>query len=160
MLTAEELDRNRDLQRTLYGQPLGELLRRVGATLGLSQARLADTLGLSAPMLSQLANAQRVKIGNPAVVPRLQALSDLASAVEAGGLDADELPARIASVRDVAGVITTMTRVRAQAELQALLAEVAPAADIAAAARLLEPEYPRIAAFLRTYGNDGTGPRG
>ena len=64
----------RELQRGWYGEPLGELFRRLIADLGLNQSRLAAVLGLSAPMLSQLMSGQRAKIGNPDVAQRLQAL--------------------------------------------------------------------------------------
>jgi hypothetical protein len=63
-------------QRAIYGTPLAE---RFGAMMGvyrLSQRSLARVLGLSAPMLSQLINAQRIKIGNPAVYERLVMLEE------------------------------------------------------------------------------------
>ena len=44
----------RELQRELYGAPLGEVGADVMKALGLTQGRLAEALGLSAPMLSQL----------------------------------------------------------------------------------------------------------
>ncbi len=65
---------NRARQEELYGSPLGERVRRLTAALGISQARLARTLGMSPAMLSQLAGARRVKIGDPAVLARLQLL--------------------------------------------------------------------------------------
>ena len=73
-----------ELQRSWYGEPLGDLFRRLIADLGLNQARLAAVLGLSAPMLSQLMSGQRAKIGNPAVVQRLQSLQELAGQVADG----------------------------------------------------------------------------
>ena len=77
----ESTARARELQRSWYGEPLGALFRRLIDDLGLNQARLAAVLGLSAPMLSQLMSGQRAKIGNPAVVQRVQALQELASQV-------------------------------------------------------------------------------
>jgi len=68
------LARNRGRQRELYGAPLGDRLRRLTAELGITQGRLAQTLGVSPAMLSQLASARRVKIGDPAVLARLQLL--------------------------------------------------------------------------------------
>ncbi|MEQ3555008.1 helix-turn-helix domain-containing protein [Pseudonocardia nematodicida] len=65
---------NRRRQRELYGEPLGERVRRLTSGLGITQARLASALGLSPAMLSQLAGARRVKIGDPAVLGRLLAL--------------------------------------------------------------------------------------
>ncbi len=69
----------REQQRELYGRPLGELVHQLTADLRITQGRLAGVLGVSAPMLSQLASGQRVKFGNPAVVGRLQGLIDLAA---------------------------------------------------------------------------------
>ena len=68
------LARNRGRQRELYGAPLGDRVRRLTAGLGITQGRLAQTLGVSPAMLSQLASARRVKIGDPAVLARLQLL--------------------------------------------------------------------------------------
>jgi transcriptional regulator with XRE-family HTH domain len=65
---------NRDRQRELYGAPLGDRVRRLTGLLRISQARLARTLGLSPPMLSQLASGRRVKIGDPAVLARMLVL--------------------------------------------------------------------------------------
>ncbi|QCU76842.1 DNA-binding protein [Citricoccus sp. SGAir0253] len=64
-------------QRAIYGSPLAERFGAVMAAYGLSQRSLARVLGLSAPMLSQLINAQRIKIGNPAVYERLVLLEEL-----------------------------------------------------------------------------------
>ena len=72
----EATARARELQRNWYGEPLGALFRKLIDDLGLNQARLAGVLGLSAPMLSQLMSGQRAKIGNPAVVQRVQALQE------------------------------------------------------------------------------------
>src|SRR6185437_3341216 len=59
---------NRHRQRELYGCLLGDRVRRLTTVLGITQARLARALGLSPAMLSQLASARRVKIGDPAVL--------------------------------------------------------------------------------------------
>ena len=66
--------RGRDRQRELYGAPLGDRVRRLTTSLGITQARLPHPLGLRPAMLSQLASARRVKIGDPAVLARLQLL--------------------------------------------------------------------------------------
>jgi hypothetical protein len=65
---------NRARQREIYGEPLGERVRRLTAGLGITQAGLASALGLSPAMLSQLSGARRVKIGDPAVLGRMVAL--------------------------------------------------------------------------------------
>lgn len=73
--------RNQELQRELYGEPLGDRLRRLQAALTVNQARLAEALGVSPTMLSQLISGRRVKIGNPAVLARLVLLDERARAL-------------------------------------------------------------------------------
>lgn len=73
--------RNQELQRELYGEPLGDRLRRLQAALVVNQARLAEALGVSPTMLSQLISGRRVKIGNPAVLARLVLLDERARAL-------------------------------------------------------------------------------
>ncbi len=63
-------------QRAIYGTSLAERFGAIMSAYGLSQRSLARVLGLSAPMLSQLINAQRIKIGNPAVYERLVMLEE------------------------------------------------------------------------------------
>lgn len=64
-------------QRALYGEPLSDRFDRISAAYGITHARLAEVLGLSPAMLSQLASGQRVKISNPAVYGRLLRLDEL-----------------------------------------------------------------------------------
>lgn len=166
-MVAEQAERNRVLQAEMYGEPLGELFRRIGRALGLTQARLAEVVGLSAPMLSQLMSGQRVKIGNPAVVHRMQTLAELASTVVEGGADAAEVERRIAEIKGASGVLsrssTTGTPTTHTAERQAdpriavravqdLFRAVASADEILGAAKLLEPTYPELAQLVRVYG--------
>ncbi|MBW0114606.1 XRE family transcriptional regulator [Pseudonocardia abyssalis] len=82
MSAAEEFADSRARQAELYGVPLGDRVRGLLAVLGVSQARLARTLGISPAMLSQLASGRRVKIGSPAVLARLQLLDHRCAAVE------------------------------------------------------------------------------
>jgi hypothetical protein len=63
-------------QRAIYGTSLAERFGAMMSVYQLSQRSLARVLGLSAPMLSQLINAQRIKIGNPAVYERLVMLEE------------------------------------------------------------------------------------
>lgn len=135
-------------QRELYGEPLRDLADRVMGALGLTQGRLAGTLGLSAPMLSQLLSGRRTKIGNPAVVQRLYALLELAD--EAPGLTPEEVAARIEAVHEVQGTYAT-TRTTSDTEEAALasLREVAGSADLRGAADLLAADHPRLSALLR-----------
>ncbi|MGW5354530.1 DNA-binding protein [Streptomyces sp. NPDC004031] len=155
----------RELQRGWYGEPLGELFQRLIADLGLNQARLAAVLGLSAPMLSQLKSGQRAKIGNPAVVQRLQALQELAVQVTEGRTDAVEAAARMDEIRDAATASVLSTTHSALAArgpaaaprevvrgIQEVLRSVASAAEVEQAARSLAPLHPHLAEFLRVYG--------
>ncbi|KOU27308.1 DNA-binding protein [Streptomyces sp. XY593] len=160
----EATARARELQRSWYGEPLGALFRRLIDDLGLNQARLAAVLGLSAPMLSQLMSGQRAKIGNPAVVQRVQALQDLAGQVADGSVSAAEATDRMdeikktqgGSVLSSSGQTTTgsgaPTVKRVVREIQSLLRSVSAAGDIIDAANSLAPSHPELAEFLRVYG--------
>jgi hypothetical protein len=100
---------NLQQQVELYGEPLGEVVRRITGALGLTQGGLAQVLGLSAPMLSQLVSAQRVKIGNPAVVARLRAVSELADLAVAGGIEPEHIARELDGIRAVTGAYTRPT---------------------------------------------------
>src|SRR5437763_16659469 len=65
------VQRNIALQREWYGEPLGDRVRRLVVAFNVSQAHLAEELGISAPMLSQVMSGRRAKIGNPAVLARM-----------------------------------------------------------------------------------------
>jgi hypothetical protein len=109
MAPMDQTAHNLQQQIDLYGEPLGETVRRVVGPLGLTQGGLAQVIGLSAPMLSQLVSAQRVKIGNPAVVSRLRAASQLADLAVAGEVDPDDLPDALDRIRATTAVLTTST---------------------------------------------------
>ncbi|NSC22740.1 DNA-binding protein [Streptomyces albus subsp. chlorinus] len=154
----------RELQSQWYGEPLGTLFRRLIDDLGLNQARLATVLGLSAPMLSQLMSGQRAKIGNPAVVQRVQALQELAAEVARGDVSAADATNRMDEIRRTAGgsvLNTTQTASsgasqtpvkRVVREIQALLRSVSDAAEIIDASNALASSHPELAEFLRVYG--------
>ena len=161
---------NRRLQIELYGEPLGDMVRRISGTLGLTQARLAETIGLSAPMLSQLMSAQRVKIGNPAVVTRLQALDEFARREGVERLTPDQIGRALDEVRGTTGAFTnsapraTVAQPAAPSptsravvrQIQELFREVASAAEIQRAAELIGAESPRLAELLTVYGTGRT----
>jgi len=75
----QRIAENQRLQRELYGQTLHDRLRALMDVYGLSQRRLAEVLGVSAPMLSQLMSARRVKMGNPRAHERMVALEHRAA---------------------------------------------------------------------------------
>lgn len=103
-----------DQQRALYGSTLAERFGAVMNTYALTQRGLADVLGLSAPMLSQLIHAQRIKIGNPAVYERLVMLEVRA--------DEDDHAAVLAEVHASTPVLSTQqsTTMPTTAELSSL----------------------------------------
>jgi transcriptional regulator with XRE-family HTH domain len=105
----EQTAQNLQQQVELYGEPLGEVVRRTVTALGLTQGGLAQVIGLSAPMLSQLVSAHRVKIGNPAVVSRLRAVSELADLAVAGGIEPDQVAAELDRIRAATGAYTRPT---------------------------------------------------
>jgi DNA-binding transcriptional regulator YdaS (Cro superfamily) len=92
--------RNVARQREWYGEPLGDRVRRLVVAFNVSQAQLAEVLGLSAPMLSQLMSGRRAKIGNPAVLARMVMLERrvLTPAVASG--DPTAIRAALEEVRD------------------------------------------------------------
>ncbi|WP_350274171.1 DNA-binding protein [Kribbella sp. HUAS MG21] len=105
----EQTAHNLQQQVELYGEPLGDVVRRITGALGLTQGGLAQVIGLSAPMLSQLVSAQRVKIGNPAVVARLRSVSELADLAVAGGIEPEHIPQELDGIRAATGAYTRPT---------------------------------------------------
>jgi transcriptional regulator with XRE-family HTH domain len=170
---------NRHRQRELYGSPLGDRVRRLTAALAITQARLARTLGLSPAMLSQLASARRVKIGDPAVLARLQLLDQRCAATpptDRAAVDAllDEVrrarlqwtarnpaPARRAAERGGAPAGRRPPGHACPASPADALRALAPPARLAAAAATLAPAFPELAAVLRqAAGHPGPAPAG
>lgn len=151
---SEQQLRNRREQARLYGAPLGDLVTEVGDLLGLSQARIARLVGISAPMVSQLASGHRVKIGNPTAVVRLQHLVAGARDVAEGREDAAEVIARLEDEK--AEQILTRSSLtsprRGAADVQHLVRAVASAQEVLSAASLLEETHPGLAQLLRVYG--------
>jgi len=157
--------RNQAEQARLYGAPLADLLTQVSETLEISQARLAEVLGISAPMLSQLKSGQRIKLGNPAAVQRLQSLVELTDGVRAGQVSRPDALVSLDETGRMTGAFSRSTRSSPAARLahgptpakevehvQALLRAVATAQELLAAAALLEPEFPAVAEVLSLYG--------
>ena len=91
--------------------------------------------------MGQLIGARRVKIGNPAVLGRLQSLSDLAAV--GPGLTADEKERRLAAIHEAQPTMSTMRDAGAVDALRA----AAPAEELR---RLSEATTaPRLASLLR-----------
>ncbi|HZZ50279.1 MAG TPA: XRE family transcriptional regulator [Pseudonocardia sp.] len=139
------LARNRARQRELYGEPWGDRVRRLQAALGVSQARLAEGLGLSTAMLSQLVSARRVKIGDPLVLSRLMILDRYVRGLRPDEtVDAQRLLAELRTVKPRLAVPSGAPPDPAES-----LRSVAAPAQLVAAASVLRPRFPAIAELLR-----------
>ncbi len=150
---------NRAAQHELYGEPLADVFHRLMACFGYTQTTLAHTLGISAPMLSQLMSANRVKIGNPAVVLRLQALQDLAHRVGRGQLEQAQVDQALGTIRGLTGAWTrsesagaVMDDEQIVATMRQLLRAVASGQELRSAVDLLRAEHPGLANLLESYG--------
>ncbi len=141
-------------QERIYGESLREILSRCGTVLGLNQARLAQALGISAPMLSQLVNGRRVKIGNPVAAQRLQVMHEAVGDVERGDLDVAGALLRVEQVHAGGEILTTRrsTRDDLASQVQDVFRRVASASDHLEAASAIADAHPEIAEMLRVYG--------
>lgn len=160
---SDQAEANREAQQAAYGEPLSATFARFRQAFGLNQAALAHVLGLSAPMLSQLNSAQRVKIGNPAVLYRVHQLNGLTNQFIEGEVSAEELPAKLEEVKNSRGSLQRTTQLMADqasdaavvAGMRHLLRAVASGAELRDAAEQLAPSHPALAEVLQIYG---TGP--
>jgi transcriptional regulator with XRE-family HTH domain len=152
--------RNVALQREWYGEPLGDRVRRLVVAFDVSQAQLAEVLGLSAPMLSQLMSGRRAKIGNPAVLARMVMLERRVLTPEVASGDPAAIRAALEQVRDSRPTVSRPldsgeTRETLPVEehrdevLVPALRALAPPHELAAAAQLLEEGFPLLAGLLR-----------
>lgn len=150
------VQRNLALQREWYGEPLGDRVRRLVRAFSTSQAYLAEVLGISAPMLSQVMSGRRAKIGNPSVLARLIMLErkvlvpDVAAgkpeAVKQAMLDVRDSRPQVG--RDVLRVDGSSDANTAVAALRNILS----GEDLLAAAELVDDEFPELGDVLRRAG--------
>lgn len=160
---SEATQANREAQRAAYGEPLNETFDRIRQAFGLNQVGLAGILGLSAPMLSQLNSAQRVKIGNPSVLFRVHQLNELVDQLASGQVAEEDVPSRLEEVKNSKGSLGRTTKVMADqapdtaivAGMRNLLRAVASGSELRDAAEDLQEDHPKLAEVLRIYG---TGP--
>jgi hypothetical protein len=169
--------RNVARQREWYGEPLGDRVRRLVVAFNVSQAQLAEVIGLSAPMLSQLMSGRRAKIGNPAVLARMVMLERrvLTPAVASG--DPTAIRAALEEVRDSRPTVSRPTvsgstvsgstvswspggdstggETYGDEVLGPALRAVAAPAELAGAAELLQDRFPVLAALLRRAAGHG-----
>ncbi len=153
-------DDAREQQRQLYGAPVKEVVGHITSRLQLSQAAVARVLGLSPAMLSQLVTGQRIKIGNPLVLNRLQSLHELASREPApAGAELDELlrqvsesQSTITTTAAAPGVVPAPGPQPGAETVRRLLRAVASGQELERAAATLDDVSPQVAAVLRVYG--------
>jgi transcriptional regulator with XRE-family HTH domain len=147
------VQRNRALQRQWYGEPLGDRVRRLVVAFRISQAQLAEVLGISAPMLSQVMSGRRAKIGNPSVLAKLVMLERkvLVPGVAAG--DSDAMQEALEDVRQSRPTVgrDNLPVIHAHGEEAAwpVLREVARPGELEAAAAMIDGRYPALADLLR-----------
>lgn len=148
------IQRNMALQRQWYGEPLGDRARRLIVAFRTSQAQLAEVLGVSAPMLSQVMSGRRAKIGNPSVLARLVMLERkvLTPGVAAGESDAirqaleDVRHSRPAVGRDN---LPVHHRVTGEESAWPVLRRTARPSELESAAEMIGGCHPALAELLR-----------
>jgi len=102
---SETVRRNLEKQREYYGEIFGERARRLVVGYDISQAQLADVLGVSAPMLSQVMSGRRQKMANPAVWARLVMLERILQTVPGD----EQLRDGLATVREATAAAAVLS---------------------------------------------------
>lgn len=148
--------KNIEQQRQWYGEPLGDRVRRLVVAFDTSQAYLAEVLGISAPMLSQVMSGRRVKIGNPAVLARLIMLE---RKIMLPGVAAGIREAMIEAMNDVRDSNPTVGRddlpvhkAIDEATLFAVLRDIVDDENLVDASDKLGDDFPAVADILRRAG--------
>jgi transcriptional regulator with XRE-family HTH domain len=141
--------RNVEKQREYYGEPLGDRVRRLVVAFDVSQAQLADVLGISAPMLSQVMSGRRQRIANPVVLARLVLLERKILVPEVAAGSREAMAAALADVRSStpAGAVASASSPDRTTLAQGL-GEQYPAEELARAAELLREECPALGRLL------------
>ncbi|MDO5617919.1 DNA-binding protein [Kocuria sp.] len=130
-------------QIKLYGQPLSERFGAVVSAYGITQRRLAEVLGLSAPMLSQLNSGRRIKIGNPAVYERLVMLEQRAGT--------QDIESTLREVEESQPVLTTtqiQAGIHSESNVVSSLAAVIPPHELQQAVEALGDSTPTLLKVL------------
>lgn len=141
--------RNVSLQRQWYGESLGDRLRRLVVAFDVSQAFLAEVLGLSAPMLSQVMSGRRAKIANPTVLAKMIMLERKCLIPEVAAGDKVALRAALADVRDAHPQVPQGAFTMSEEAALAVLRDLALDEELLAAAELLAADFPALADLLR-----------
>jgi transcriptional regulator with XRE-family HTH domain len=153
------VQRNLALQREWYGEPLGDRVRRLVVAFRVSQAQLADVLGISAPMLSQVMSGRRAKIGNPSVLARMIMLErkvltpDVATgAPEALQRALEEVRVSKPTVSRDSLPVNGANGANDEALLLTNLRRIADRRELSQAADVLDEDFPALAELLRRAG--------
>ncbi|NIJ12843.1 transcriptional regulator with XRE-family HTH domain [Saccharomonospora amisosensis] len=149
------VQRNIALQREWYGEPLGDRVRRLVVAFDVSQAYLAEVLGISAPMLSQVMSGRRAKIGNPVVLARLIMLERKVLTPEVAAGSKQAIRAALEDVRTARPTVSSDNIPVGTADDHTVLAalrEIAEEENLVQAAERLDAEFPAIADLLRRAG--------
>ena len=147
------VQRNLAQQREWYGEPLGDRVRRLVVAFAVSQAQLADVLGISPPMLSQLMSGRRAKIGNPAVLARMVMLERRVLTPDVSSGDPRAIKRALEEVRDSKPTVTRGTIPVDENDpddtVLPALRRIAPRDELIGAAELLGGRFPSVARLLR-----------
>jgi transcriptional regulator with XRE-family HTH domain len=136
-------------------------VRRLVVAFRTSQAQLAEVLGISAPMLSQVMSGRRAKIGNPRVLAKLVMLERkvLIPGVAAG--ESDAIKDALEDVRRSSPAVGRDTLPVTDAEEESaawpILRQAAHPTELEAVAALIDGRYPALANLLRRAAVDVQG---
>ena len=149
----QAVQRNVALQREWYGEPLGDRVRRLVVAFDVSQAQLADVLGISPPMLSQLMSGRRAKIGNPAVLARMVMLERRVLTPDVASGSKEAIRRALDDVRDSRPTVSSgsIPVDEGDTEESALVAlrRLARRDELSGAAEALDGRFPTVAGLLR-----------
>ena len=145
------VQRNLALQREWYGEPLGDRVRRLVVAFNVSQAQLADVLGISAPMLSQVMSGRRAKIGNPAVLARMIMLERKVLTPDVATGAPEALQRALDDVRESKPTVSrdSLPVNGDESIAYPVLRRIADRTELQQAADLLHEEFPAIAELFR-----------
>lgn len=151
------VQRNLALQREWYGEPLGDRVRRLVVAFSVSQAQLADVLGISAPMLSQVMSGRRAKIGNPSVLARMIMLERKVLTPDVASGSPDALQRALEDVRQSKPTVSRDSLpvnggTDDEAVVFPLLRRLADRRELSQAADVLGEDFPALAELLRRAG--------
>ncbi len=151
------VQRNLALQREWYGEPLGDRVRDLVVAFDVSQAQLAEVLGISAPMLSQVMSGRRAKIGNPAVLARMMMLERKVLIPEVRARKPEALRAALEDVRQSKPTVSrevVPTHAEDVTSLVELLRRLSDPRELRNAANALGDVFPFLGAALLRAAKD------